>query len=124
LVAGWSVVRGVPPASWTALLVAGIMLSALICTRAERALRRHDPPAVILDEVIGMATVVLLWPALAGSPARLAVAFGLFRLFDIVKPPPLKALARWPSGWGIVADDLGAAVYAVLVLRLAAWLTH
>jgi len=124
VLAGWSVVRGVDPTQWTALLMVSIIAGALICTKAERALRRHDPPAVILDEVIGMATVLLLWPALTWFASRLVIAFALFRLFDIVKPPPLKWLARWPSGWGIMADDLGAAIYVVLVLRFAAWLTH
>jgi phosphatidylglycerophosphatase A len=49
-------------------------------------------------------------------------AFLLFRGFDIVKPPPLKRLATLPAGWGIMADDLGAAVYSVFVLLLIRWL--
>jgi phosphatidylglycerophosphatase A len=45
--------------------------------------------------------------------------FLLFRLFDIVKPPPARSLERLPGGSGIMADDAMAAVYANLVLRLA-----
>ena len=83
---------------------------------AEQQLKRHDPPAVILDEVLGMASVVILLPWTRHSLVLLALAFVLFRAFDILKPPPLKLLARLPAGWGIMADDLGAAVYTCLVL--------
>jgi phosphatidylglycerophosphatase A len=45
----------------------------------------------------------------------------LFRLFDIWKPFPVRQLESLPGGWGIVADDLMAGVYAALVLFLAGW---
>jgi phosphatidylglycerophosphatase A len=46
----------------------------------------------------------------------------LFRAFDILKPVPLPSLARLPAGLGIMADDLGAAVYTILLLWLLRWL--
>ena len=48
-------------------------------------------------------------------------AFVLFRLFDIWKPSPVRQLEALPGGWGIVADDLMAGVYAALVLFAAGW---
>lgn len=90
--------------------------SAFVCARAERELGEHDPPRVVLDEVWGMAAVVMVLPWSAASWAALLIAFLLFRVFDTVKPPPLRRLAMLPAGWGIMADDAGAAAYACMVL--------
>lgn len=124
LALGWLIVRALPVVSVGPVLVISFVAGALVCTSAERALNRHDPPAVILDEVWGMVFVIVLLPWTVASSARLFIAFLLFRVFDIAKPPPLKALARWPGGWGIMADDLGAAVYASCVLWLGMRLTR
>jgi phosphatidylglycerophosphatase A len=78
-----------------------------------------DPQFVVVDEVVGQ------WLALAGARAlnwkAWLAAFVLFRLFDIWKPFPVRQLESLPGGWGIVADDLMAGVYAALVLFLAGW---
>jgi phosphatidylglycerophosphatase A len=92
----------------------------MICSAAERQIGQHDPPAIILDEVWGMAAIVMVLPWVAVSWMWPLTAFLGFRLFDIVKPPPLKLLARLPAGWGIMADDFGAAAYAIILL----WLAH
>lgn len=85
-------------------------------TIVARRMSARDPGRVVIDEALGMG-LVLLAP-LPGGWWGPASAFLLFRLFDILKPPPLKALERWPGGWGIVADDVGAAGYAALILYL------
>ncbi|MBI5280228.1 MAG: phosphatidylglycerophosphatase A [Candidatus Solibacter usitatus] len=76
-----------------------------------------DPQIVVVDEVLGQ------WIALGGAaaldPPRLLAAFALFRLFDIVKPWPVRRLEALPGGVGIVADDLAAGAYAALVLYLS-----
>ena len=77
-----------------------------------------DPQIVVVDEVVGQ------WIALAGAsslgmPADWKIwllAFALFRLFDIWKPPPVRQLERLPGGLGIVADDAMAGVYGAAVL--------
>jgi len=48
-------------------------------------------------------------------------AFVLFRLFDIVKPPPARQFEKLPGGLGIVADDVMAGIYGALVLLIAGW---
>jgi len=74
----------------------------------------EDPGCVVIDEVVGMQVVLV---AAAGvSAAGLVVAFFLFRVFDIIKPWPANRSQDWPRGWGIVADDVFAAVYTRLVL--------
>jgi phosphatidylglycerophosphatase A len=104
------------------LLGAAFVGAAWCCGQAERHLDQLDPPAVILDEVWGMCAVVTVWPLAAWSAPLTLAAFGLFRAFDILKPPPLPRLARWPGGWGIMADDLGAAAYTLLACWIVTWL--
>jgi phosphatidylglycerophosphatase A len=74
-----------------------------------------DPSAAVIDEVLGMAI------ALAGVPIHgftLVVAFALFRVLDVLKLPPGRALERLPGGWGIMMDDACAGLYAAVALRL------
>jgi phosphatidylglycerophosphatase A len=97
---------------FVAVTVAGLWAAG----RAERALGSKDPGPIVIDEVAGMALTALASPL---TPATLAVGFLLFRLFDIVKPPPARAIQRWPGGPGIMADDLVAGLYALAVLVLA-----
>lgn len=118
---GWLIWLAVWPARAMpvrlALPLAATLAAVAVSTEAERLLARHDPSCVVIDEVVGMWWTMALAPgALHGSWAWMLLAFGLFRLFDVLKPPPLKRLATAPGGWGIVLDDLGAAVYAVAVL--------
>ena len=101
-------------------------LGALVSTVTEQDLQRHDPPCVVIDEVVGMWAIMVLRPFATIQTDIAAeqllhvfvilIAFLLFRLFDITKPPPLKWLARLPRGWGIMADDLGASFYTGLAL--------
>jgi phosphatidylglycerophosphatase A len=83
---------------------------------------RKDPQVVVIDEVLGQ------WLTLAGAMRfdvlTLALAFGLFRLFDIWKPPPIRLIERIPGGAGIVLDDMMAGAYAALVLFLVGWFNH
>lgn len=108
---------------WLLCAIAGFVMSAWICTRAEEAIGRTDPGEVVLDEFWAMMFLVLLSGAGYGSGFRLILLFVLFRVFDIAKPFPLKRLAKLPKGWGVMADDAGAAVYTgifyfvVVVLR-------
>jgi phosphatidylglycerophosphatase A len=80
---------------------------------------RKDPQVVVIDEVLGQ------WLTLAGALRfnlfTFALALGLFRLFDIWKPPPIRLIERIPGGAGIVLDDMMAGAYAALVLFLVEW---
>lgn len=90
---------------------------------AERALARgKDPGAIVVDEVAGMALALL---GVALTPAILAAAFLLFRIFDVLKPFPANVAQRLPGGLGVMIDDLIAGLYAlvlVLLIRRAGWL--
>ena len=100
------------------LFVAGIP----ICGASARKLGIHDHGGIVWDEICGMYVTLLLAPA---SLLGFAAAFGLFRLFDIVKPWPIRDLDhRLGGGLGIMLDDLVAALYALILLAFWGWLMN
>jgi phosphatidylglycerophosphatase A len=97
------------------LLVVGLGIHA--SARAIAAFNAKDPEAVIIDEFAGQLLVFLL----VRDPGASTIAAGLvlFRLFDILKPWPVGASESWfTEGVGVMADDLLAGAYALLVLHL------
>jgi len=104
------------PAQWT--LGALALITTLACIPlgnvAERVLGRSDPQVVVLDEFGGFFVALLRlgpeWPDLR----EVLVAFCLFRLFDIIKPPPARRLQNLHGGVGIVLDDVVAGIYALM----------
>lgn len=80
---------------------------------------REDPGYVVLDEVVGMLLTLAFIPL---TWSGVLAGFLLFRLFDIVKPPPARQLERLPGGVGIMLDDVMAGIYANIALRLLIWL--
>ncbi len=105
----------IPAAAWPWVPLLGSVAATLICVVLARRLpgksEGGDPGWFVLDEAAGFWVAVLA-PAPPGWP-RLLLAFFFFRLFDMVKPPPLRRLERAGGGWGIVLDDLGAGGYAL-----------
>jgi phosphatidylglycerophosphatase A len=99
-----------------ALFVSGIW----ICGESARRIGVHDHGGIVWDEICGMyVTLLLAPPTLLGF----ALGFGLFRLFDIAKPWPIRDLDhRLGGGLGIMLDDLAAALYALVLLALYGWL--
>ena len=83
--------------------------------RVARNLGVEDPGLVVIDEVAGQWITLT---ALPFTPAVALAGFLLFRLMDVVKPWPARDLERLPGGWGIMADDAAAGLYAQLVLRV------
>ena len=105
-------------------LVAGgtliFILWAVYCAHlTEETLGSHDSSVIVLDEVVGYLVTVIAIPF---SVKTLVLAFLLFRLFDIVKPYPIRLIdRRWGGGWGVVMDDVLAGVFANLCLRVILW---
>jgi phosphatidylglycerophosphatase A len=100
-------------AAYVGLAVGIFLVGVWAATRMER-LYGHDPSAAVIDEVLGMGITLAGTPV---TPLVLLLGFVLFRFFDIVKLFPGRALERLPGGWGVMADDACAGVYAALVLR-------
>ena len=115
----WGLTRWIP-VSWQTesailLSVVVILIGIPAATRVAGAAGREDPGFVVIDEVAGQLITLIAVP---GSWKSLLLGFILFRGFDIVKPPPIRALERLPEGTGIVIDDVGAGLYALGVMQL------
>ena len=84
-----------------------------VSTQVARESGVKDPGFVVIDEVAGQMLPLII------APLRwkyLLLSLILFRCFDILKPPPLRALERLPEGIGIMLDDVGAGIYSLLIL--------
>ncbi len=127
--------------SLVALLVVGF-IGVWSSSRAAAYAGLKDPQYVVIDEVSGMQLTLMLAIMPVGLPMGLmpadeATVFGLysafsllnwkylllgfilFRVFDIWKPWPIRRLEKLPGGWGIMADDWMAGIYAAILLRVA-----
>jgi phosphatidylglycerophosphatase A len=89
------------------------IVGVLTAGRAERAYG-HDGRQIVIDEVVGQ---MIAFMAMTPSTATFIGGFFLFRLFDILKPFPAGRSQRLKGGWGVMADDVVAGIYANLVLR-------
>ncbi len=123
----WLWLGGAALQGWTYfLLLAGLCAVAVGFSQAAEKLQvfgeRSDPGQIVIDEAVGM--LIALWGQ--GAPIswwQVGLAFVAFRFFDIVKPWPVNAIQRLPGGWGVVADDVAAGLYAlgvVLIVRILA----
>ncbi len=92
------------------LFFAGVRSAAFV----EKA-EGKDPGMVVIDEVVGQGFALLFVPH---TPVFFGIAFVFFRIFDIWKPAPVKQLEQLPGGWGIMADDVMAGIYANLLIQL------
>jgi len=106
-------------APWHFLILAALLFVPAVWAAGvtAAAYKIEDPGFVVVDEVLGQ------WISLAGAATlnwkSYLLAFTLFRLFDIWKPPPVRQLEALPGGLGINADDMMAGVYAALLMYAA-----
>ena len=107
---------------WTVELNVALITTCLVtmigirtATRAERLLQCKDPSIVVIDEVAGQMIALLSGPLWLHRWWSVLTAFLLFRLFDIWKPYPIRRLEGLESGLGIMADDIVAGAYALIV---------
>ncbi len=95
-----------------ALIVSGVW----ICGESARRIGVHDHPGIVWDEIAGIYAALLVVPPPLWA---WAFGFGLFRLFDVWKPWPIRDLDhRLKGGLGIMLDDLVAALYTALILGI------
>jgi len=105
------------PLGWRLGILAVLIGAGVwICGESARRIGVHDHPGIVWDEIAGMYMTLLVIPPHIGL---YALGFGLFRLFDIWKPWPIRELDhRLAGGAGIMLDDLIAALYAAFLLGL------
>jgi phosphatidylglycerophosphatase A len=103
------------PALEAAMLIVTLVLGIWSAKVAERLLGGKDPGAVVIDEVLGMLITLAFLPV---NVLGAFVGFLLFRLCDVVKPPPAARLEHLPGGYGVMLDDAMAGVYAHAAMRI------
>jgi len=112
--AAWLVGEPLATSAGLAAIAVLFALGVWVCDLTGRHLGIPDHGAMVWDEIVAFLLVLAIIPA---TLAWQSAAFALFRLFDIVKPPPIRWLeARFKGGWGVMVDDLAAAAYTLLVL--------
>jgi len=105
-------------AGWAIVIAITFILGVAAANRTGRALGRPDHGAIVIDEIVAFWLVLWLLP---GGVITQAVAFLGFRFFDILKPPPIRAVdQRFKNGVGVMLDDLLAAFYTLLVASVLA----
>jgi phosphatidylglycerophosphatase A len=103
------------PVWYGALLLLIILIGTWAAGGAEVLLGRKDSPSIVIDEIAGYLTAMFLVPT---GWLFIVAGFLLFRVFDIMKPYPLKRLEKAPGGLGVMLDDIGAGIYTNLVLQV------
>ncbi|HSB61250.1 MAG TPA: phosphatidylglycerophosphatase A [Vicinamibacteria bacterium] len=104
-----------PLAGQAGATAALVVLGGAAAARVAAQAGQKDPGIVVVDEVVGQWVSLLLLPL---TPATATLGFLLFRVMDVLKPWPARDLERLPGGWGIMADDVMAGIYANLLLRV------
>jgi len=103
---------------WAAYLglIGIVFILGVICSSIHSTvLKEKDPPEIVVDEVAGQMLVLF---RLNPSWFLVLSAFVLFRIFDIAKPFPVRQVEKFPKGWGIMADDIMAAIYSGLLIQI------
>ena len=119
--------RWLDATTWGFVIAGSIVVGVWACAKTARDLGVADPGAIVWDEVVGFWLV--LWLVMPAGLIAQAIAFGLFRLFDTVKRGPVGwadglfkaergAPIGWRQGFGIIFDDLVAALCALLVFAI------
>jgi phosphatidylglycerophosphatase A len=95
-----------------------------VADKTSRALAMKDPSCIVIDEIVGFLILLVLVGHLTGAGISITkidfiLAFILFRIFDIWKPFPIDLLEeKFKGGFGIMIDDIGAAIYAYIIFML------
>jgi phosphatidylglycerophosphatase A len=106
----------IPLAIGTAVAaVIATLIGIPAATIVAREAGREDPGHVVIDEVAGQLIALIAIPA---DWQHAALSLILFRLFDILKPSPIRQLERLPAGTGIMLDDVAAGLFALAMAQL------
>jgi phosphatidylglycerophosphatase A len=109
---------GLPPIVDWVVAVLIFLLGVPICARSAKLFGREDPPQVVYDEI---AAFPIVFAFVGLTPLSAVLGFAWFRLFDIVKPWPIRRFELLPSGWGVMADDAVAGLFAGAALWASLW---
>jgi phosphatidylglycerophosphatase A len=115
------VISGLGIYSQLAIIFAMFLIGIYFCDRTGKALGVSDHGGIVWDEMVAIMLVLTVTPY---QWQWWLTAFVLFRLFDIWKPAPIRQCdARIKGGFGVMLDDLLAAIYAIISLKILLWLS-
>ncbi len=91
-----------------------LLVSYISVKNTLHSLKIKDPSCVVIDEIIAYLIVLILLP---NNYLLYLISFILFRFFDILKPWPISKLEELPGAIGVIADDFGAALFALVITQ-------
>ncbi len=97
------------------ILILLFIIGVYASTKYSSALNKKDPRKIVIDEALGQLLVLF---RMSDAWFPVLSCFVLFRVFDIAKPFPIKKIEKVSAGWGIMLDDVVAAVYAGVIVNL------
>ncbi|HYA66997.1 MAG TPA: phosphatidylglycerophosphatase A [Burkholderiaceae bacterium] len=107
------------PATALVIVAVALIIGAWAAEHTAAMLGETDPSTIVVDEMVAFWLVLVMLPAGEHVFRLQAIAFVLFRFFDITKPPPIRTIdRRWKNAVGVMADDLVAAFYTLLVIAI------
>jgi len=104
--------------AWQLLWVAIVCIAGCFTAGVVEKQWGKDNSKVVIDEVAGMMIALLAVPV---KVQYVIIGLILFRFFDMVKPLGIRRLEKLPAGWGVMADDVLAGLYANILLQLTVW---
>ena len=97
-------------------VIAFSLFAVYVSQEAERIYNEKDPPRIVIDEIAGFQVTMFL---VAPTVWHILLGFIIFRVFDIIKPFPIRLCERsLPGGYGVVGDDIVAGIYGNVILLL------
>jgi phosphatidylglycerophosphatase A len=97
-------------------IVALSFLAIFVSQEAEKIFKEKDPSRVVIDEIVGFQFAMFL---VTPTVVHVLIGFLLFRIFDIVKPFPIRlSETKLPGGYGVVGDDIIAGIYGNIILQV------
>lgn len=113
----------VPTMDWKiylGIIIGAFLIGIFLCETTAKALNVHDHPGIVWDEIVGYFITMFMVPK---EWLWILIGFVLFRLFDIWKPWPIAvADKRLKGGFGIMFDDVIAAIFALIIIQIILYL--
>lgn len=105
-----------PAAIYLLSLITFFFLAVWLAYQAENIFKLKDSPKIVIDEIVGcLVSLSFVFPTFL----NIMGGFLFFRLFDIIKPPPINLVHnRLPGGWAVVLDDVVAGLFANILLQI------
>lgn len=107
------------PVSYGITILAFLLMACWMAGAAEHVFNTRDSRRIVIDEVAGFLVTMTFLPP---TTRHMLLGFALFRLFDIVKPFPIRRLENLKGGYGVVADDVMAGIYGNMAVRVCIFL--